>query len=405
MLFADKLTLTQPRKTADGYLAVRARAARSGVYEYNGSEIDPEGEHFQANDVVNVYRSEDEVFDKDAVASFLMKPVTNDHPDKPITAGNWRAFAKGVVGKALRDGDFLAFDIVLMDAATIKAVEDGKRELSNGYASKIVFEEGVTPDGHAYQARQTMIRGNHVAVVDKGRAGSACRIGDCEVAPIPAAELIEILTDGRPYNDKTNDHINGATDLNKDGVRNVATKMITFDGLPLEVTDAAEAAITKLQGQITTLTDAKVKAEGELTDTKTKLVERDAEIVTLKQSVEDAKVTPDQLRDAAKSYALVCDKAKALGVEFADDADADAIMKAVVDAKMGDAAKGYEPKDYATAFAVLTKDAKVEQTDPVRAALKNGVKSNDARTDIQKQRAAWLADKQTAYRGQPQGVN
>jgi hypothetical protein len=133
MLFADSLQFDHPRKTADGYLVVRARASRSGIYDYLGKEIDPEGKTFAADQVVKVYRSEAEVFAQDSVASFLMKPVTNDHPSQPVTAENWRDHAKGVVGKALRDGDFLAFDIVLMDKATIVDVESGKRELSNGY--------------------------------------------------------------------------------------------------------------------------------------------------------------------------------------------------------------------------------------------------------------------------------
>ena len=45
MLFADQLTLDAPRRTADGYLAVRARAARTGVYRYTGREVDPEAEY------------------------------------------------------------------------------------------------------------------------------------------------------------------------------------------------------------------------------------------------------------------------------------------------------------------------------------------------------------------------
>ena len=83
----------------------------------------------------------------------------------------------------------------------------------------------------------------------------------------------------------------------------------------------------------------------------------------------------ESLRDAAKAYALVCDKARALKVEFAEDADADAIMKAVVDAKMGDAAKGWSADQIAASFAVLAKDAKVEQPDPLRAAIKDGVRT------------------------------
>src|SRR6185369_15200906 len=206
----------------------------------------------------------------------------------------------------------------------------GKRELSNGYQCDLVIEDGEV-DGVAYQAVQRKIRGNHVAVVDKGRAGATCRIGDAAACTVILSdEVIGQLADERTYNAEPNDNINDPArrETSNSGGSPVATKTITFDGLPLEVTDAAEAAITKLLGTITTLTADKGKVE-------TTLAERDAEIVNLKQAVEDAKVTPAQLRDQAKAYALVCDKAKALEVKFAEDADAEAIMKAVVDAKMG----------------------------------------------------------------------
>lgn len=388
MFFADRLTFDSTRRTGDGYLVTRARAARSGVYEYLGREIDPEGKHFAADAVVNVYRPENEVFDQASVASFLMKPVTNDHPRDAVTADNWRRHAKGVVGKALRDGEHLAFDLVLMDAAIIKDVEAGKRELSNGYGCELSFEDGVAPDGTPFQAVQRSIRGNHVAVVDRGRAGSQCRIGDaanCEA--IASAEIERIISDQRTY-DPTLDGGNNPRDRRetnnspegnplKDGDAPMATKTILVDGLQVEVTDAAEAAINKLQGQLKDAASAQAKAETELATAKTEMAAKDTEIATLTQAVADAKVTPSQLRDAAKAYALVCDKAKALGVQFAEDADADAdaIMKAVVDAKMGDAAKDWSADQVAASFAVLTKDAKAEQRDALSDAIKNGVRT------------------------------
>jgi hypothetical protein len=386
MFFADRLTFDASRRTGDGYLVARARAARSGVYEYLGREIDPEGKHFAADAVVNVYRPEDEVFDQASVASFLMKPVTNDHPRDAVTADNWREHAKGVVGRAMRDGEHLAFDLVLMDAALIRDVEAGKRELSNGYGCSVDIEDGTAPDGTAYSAVQRGIRGNHVAVVDKGRAGSSCRIGDAATCTaIASAEIDKILADQRTY-DPTPDGGNVPFDRRetnkshegpslKDGDAPMATKTILVDGLQVEVTDAAEAAINKLQGQLKDAASAKAKAETELATAKTELAAKDTEITTLTQAVADAKVTPAQLRDAAKAYAMVCDKAKALGVTFAEDADASAIMKAVVDAKMGDAAKDWSADQVAASFAVLTKDAKVEQRDALTDAIKNGVRT------------------------------
>ena len=186
MFFADKLTFDKPRTTADGFLAVRALASRTGIYDYLGREVDPAGNTFAADQIVKVYRPESEVFAHDSVASFLMKPVTNDHPSTPVTAENWRDYAKGVVGKALRDGDHLAFDLVIMDKATIDDVASGKRALSCGYSSEIDMTPGYAPDGQRYDAAMSRIRGNHCAVVSSARGGPQCRIADvalCDSAP------------------------------------------------------------------------------------------------------------------------------------------------------------------------------------------------------------------------------
>jgi hypothetical protein len=369
MLFSDTLQLDRPRKTADGYLVARARASRSGIYDYLGSEIDPEGKTFAADQTVKVYRPEEEVFAADSVASFLMKPVTNDHPSKPVTAANWRDYAKGVVGKALRDGEYLAFDIVLMDKAMIDQVETGKRELSNGYSSDIEFTAGSTATGEHFDAIQKNIRGNHVAIVDKGRAGPLCRIGDAVAcAQIPASELIEILTDGQPYTAENRD---GKNDPSK-GETQVATKTIIVDGLQVEVTDQAEAAIKKLQSQLADAEKAKGEADTKVATLTTDKATLETDKANLEQKLKDAEITPAKLRDAAKSFALVSDKAKALGVEVTDEMDETAIMKAVVSAKLGDAAKDWNDSQVAASFASLTKDAKVEQTDALRETIKSG---------------------------------
>ena len=174
----------------------------------------------------------------------------------------------------------------------------------------------------------------------------------------------------------------------------MATKTITFDGLPLEVTDAAEAAITKLQGQLSDAVSAKDQAATDLAAAQTELAAKDTEIADLKQKLEDAKVTPAQLREAGKAYTAVCDKAKALGVTFADDADASAIMKAVVDAKMGDAAKDWSAEQIAASFAVLTKDAK--PADKVKDSIRESVQSNT--DEVHQAYDAMVSDLENAWK-------
>jgi hypothetical protein len=399
MLLADTLTLDAPRRTQDGYLAVRARAARTGVYQYAGHEVDPENKHGLRDQAsVNVLRDENTVFDERAIRSFIAKPVTDDHPREPVTAANWRDHGRGIVMGAVRDGDHLAFDIVLMDAATIAKVEAGKAELSNGYATQLEYGDFQAADGTKCQARQTNIVGNHVAIVDRGRAGPSCRIGDaaiCDALPIAlqdgAKEAAAWLKKAIALHEK---HMNGsAPTTGKEGEKSQMlmmeqmknalaelegggmksgmkmdcypfhihdqekpVKTMVIDGLTVDMANA-DTAIATAQ----TLRDARDAATARVTALEKDVATKDAEIAKLtadKQALEAAKPTPAQLRDAAKAFALVVDKAKAAGVTVSDEMDEAAIMKAVVDAKLGAKAAAYTADQYATAFDVLTVDVK-----------------------------------------------
>lgn len=371
MLFADQLTLDAPRRTQDGYLAVRARAARVGVYQYAGHEVDPENIHgLRDQAVVNVLRDDATVFDAKSVHSFIGKPVTDNHPSVPVGASNWRDHARGIVMGAMRDGEYLAFDLLLTDGDTINAVDAGKRELSNGYAADLQFGDFTGPGGVKCVAKQVSITGNHVAIVDKGRAGASCAITDsvalCDANPAAIAAFTP------PHGDKT-------------------MKTLTIDGLKVpNVSDEAEAAIVKLQADSAKLTTDLSASQAKVAELTTGLATKDAEIATLKQQVADAAITPAKLRDAAKGYAIVCDKAKALGVQIAQDADEAAIRRAVVDAKLGDAAKGWTDEQVSISFATLTADVKA--ADPLRETLKDGLHTNDADKIVADARAEMLAD-------------
>lgn len=413
MFLADRLTLDARRRTKDGYLAVRAKAARTGAYKYLGSEIDPDNSHGLRNaGLVSVLRDEATVFDEKAAHSFIGKPITDDHPTEPVTAANWKDHARGVVmGAKWEEGGYLAFDLLLTDAATIKKVDDGKRELSNGYGCELEFGDFKAKDGTSCVARQATISGNHVALVDQGRAGSECRIADaasCDSIPrIMLAQLLDsVIGDGQTYRTENRDDKNSPTNVERQSGEIQMPHTLMIDGLQVpNVSDEAKAAIEKLQGQARDADAAKVTAEKALTDEQAKVVERDAtitakdaKITELDGQLADAKLTPAKLQDAAKQYADVCAKAKQLGVAFADDADADTIRKAVVDAKMGDAAKDYTADHITIAFDALTEDAK--PADPLRKTIADGIKPNrNGAADVESARQAWLDNKETAYRG------
>jgi uncharacterized protein len=341
MFLADRLVLDAPKRTSDGYMAVRARVARTGVYDYAGSEVDPRNEHgLRDRAVVKVFRPGDEVFDRASLATFVGKPITSDHPAAAVTADNWRQHARGTIMGAVRDGEYVAFDLLLTDRSAIADVESGKRELSNGYATDLDFTPG-THDGTAYDAVQRTIRGNHVALVDRGRAGPECAIKD-GIAVCDAITADEL------------DRLKASLTKEK------AVKKIVLDGLQVDLADAdaVAAAISKLQGQVADATAAKEKAETEVATLATDKATLEAKVTTLEQQVADAKLTPQQLRDAAKAYQATADKAKALGVAVTDAMDEPAIMRAVVAAKVGDAAKDWSDVQVAASFATLSKDVK-----------------------------------------------
>lgn len=339
MYLADTLTLDAPKRTKDGFLAVRAKAARAGVYDYAAFEVGGQERGFKAADTVKVYRPAEEVFAADSVASFLAKPVTNDHPNVPVTSENWKDHARGVNMGALRDGEYLAFDLVIMDGALIADIDAGKRELSNGYACVLDWTAGTTPDGLAYDAIQRQIRGNHIAVVDRGRAGPGCRIKDSD--------------GGKPF---------AACDANPAAISGLSigeTKMkIMLDGLHVDLTDAdaVKAAFDKVKGDADkAIADSVTALDAE----KAKVATLTAEKTALEKQLADAQAV-DHDKLAADRAALVA-KAKALKSDIVTDGkSSDEIRKEIVVAQLGDAAAAFDAKQIEAAFAVIAKDAKAD---------------------------------------------
>ena len=77
-----------------------AKVALTGIQLYRGAEVDRPD-----LDVVRVMRPEEEVFNKDSLASFVGKPMTNEHPAKPVRRKleNWRHWLnrRGVLRTAI----------------------------------------------------------------------------------------------------------------------------------------------------------------------------------------------------------------------------------------------------------------------------------------------------------------
>lgn len=155
--------------TPEGFLICRdVPIARTGPQDYLAREMMLEGDPER---IVTVDRRPEDVFEAATLASFEGKPVTDGHPSENVGPENYAAYARGHIQNVRRSGDFIVADLYITDASLASEVRNGvKREISCGYLCN------YTPDGAGY--RQTNIRGNHVAVVPKGRAGHEVAIKD-----------------------------------------------------------------------------------------------------------------------------------------------------------------------------------------------------------------------------------
>lgn len=168
-------------KTPDGFLVCYdVPIARTGEMIYNKAESDimPWLKDFgtDASGNVVILREDSEVFRPETLESLQGKPVTIDHPDDLVNPENWRELAKGTAQNIRRgereQADLILADLLITDAEAIKYVEGGElRQISVGYDAD--YEH--LGDG---RGKQTNIIGNHIALVQRGRAGIRCSIQD-----------------------------------------------------------------------------------------------------------------------------------------------------------------------------------------------------------------------------------
>ena len=166
--------------TPEGFLiCYDVPIARAGMMIY--SKYDLPALKSTHDGIIYVDRDADEVFSQKAISSFEGKPVTIDHPIEDVDPSNWKQYAVGYTTNVRRGvgtlEDSLIADLIITDADAIREVRNGKREVSCGYDADY---DQVSPGF----GKQKSIIGNHVAIVDSGRCGPRCKIGDSKMAKV-----------------------------------------------------------------------------------------------------------------------------------------------------------------------------------------------------------------------------
>ncbi len=161
---ADSIPLPETFIDEDGFLHDTPIVTSIGIFEYS----------LPGGGTRKELRLPEHVFDRESLASYAGKPVIITHEAGSIDKDNVMDEIVGtVLSEGIRDGDSVRVKIVIHDIDRVK--EMPYRELSLGYSLDLVEEPGVW-NGKPYDAVQTNIRINHLAIVEKARAGEQAHL-------------------------------------------------------------------------------------------------------------------------------------------------------------------------------------------------------------------------------------
>lgn len=332
MFLADKLNVSTKRiYTDEGFLRVPATISRIGIQNYLAVEMGLTDR--EPTDIIKVYRPAEEVFKDESLKSFESKPVTNNHPPEMVDSKNFKDYTVGHSSSEVRRMDnVVETDLTIMDEESIKDIESGKVELSNGYLADIDWTPGVTPDGEAYDAIQRNIKGNHIAIVERGRAGAACRVAD-----------------NLPNQDNE-----------------VIMPKITIDGVDYEVSEQAAQAVGKLQSNLTDAEKNTEKAKADLKEKEDEMEEKAKEAKKTEDSLKaqldsanEKQLTTEQLDKAVEDRKALIDTALSICPDLEwKGKDSAAIVTAVVASKSPNLQMDSLSNDYIQArFDILAEEA------------------------------------------------
>lgn len=290
----DRSPFSASIDSVTGFLTAQVNLSRVGVQKYYGHEL---GMTDRINDVIGVFRPREEVFNKDSVSGFVNLIITDDHPSDLVTVDNVKSLWKGSVSDVTPDGEVLRGIATITDKDLIRLIQSGKREVSVGYTHNLLPEQG-TYDGMDYEFKQTDIKPNHLAIVEAGRCGSACKLS--------------VDDDGKE--------------------RNLKMFKITIDSIQYDIESAELAqAVEKKINRLKDSEEEMKKKMDEMEEEKKKAEqEKDSAQAKLDAMQKDA-VTDDKINNlVAERAALIADAKDVLGDKMPKCMDCPAEMKAAV---------------------------------------------------------------------------
>ncbi|MFT9498031.1 DUF2213 domain-containing protein [Anaerosolibacter sp.] len=277
--------------TDEGFLKDMPIITRTGIFEYRNHD----------GSIRRELRPPEEILKEDSLASLKGKPIIVTHKAGRVDASNARKHTVGtILSEGMRDGDNVRAEIIIYDKA---AQDSGLKQLSCGYLVDLEMTPGEW-QGEKYDCIQRNVRYNHLALVERARAGEIARLN------LDGDEIEEEFKEER-------------TDSKM-------AKLRLDNGIEYEVAPEVEAEFNQVKTKLDGLQKTNDTVTAERDSLKSKLDEKDKEIEQVKKDSED------RLDSQVKERVELLQTAEKFNVDKADEMSNLDIKKAVVKAVRGD---------------------------------------------------------------------
>lgn len=233
----DKNPLPKVSKTKEGYIKGMAIVTRTGIFKY----VDNQG------NIRLELRHPDDILEAESLESLKQIPITVEHPTVLVDSTNAKNLSVGLTGETVKvDGENIKTTVTITAIDGINAVDNGKEELSLGYTLDLEEEEGIY-NGQPYTHRQKNIRYNHLAIVERGRAGANARLN------FDSFEYAMIVDENRTHEEREN------------------MVKINIDNVDVEVNEAVKKAYDSLNARLDSATAETEALKAKLDETEEQL--------------------------------------------------------------------------------------------------------------------------------------
>ena len=166
---------------ADGRLHVsKTNISKANVCPYFGREI-PNWQELglDGDKVYRLYRDPEEL--AKGASTFNNLPILNKHIRVTVEEPKKENVVGSIGSDVSFDEQYLKASLCIWDAPAIAGIESEKQcELSAAYYYRADMTPGISPDGEAFDGVMRDIKGNHLALVEAGRAGPDVYVADSD---------------------------------------------------------------------------------------------------------------------------------------------------------------------------------------------------------------------------------